>query len=125
MGPRWASSEIVLMEPTASMTRNHGLKKEQHRDGSRRYWDRAFIRTLSFLLAAGVSVLILVYPRFIAAAPGEIRHGLLTLMMWGVAAGFVHGVGYVPRLKLWRYLLGPLVGIPVMLAAIIWLVWNL
>jgi predicted membrane protein len=33
--------------------------------------------------------------------------------MLGVSAGFVHGVGFVPESKLWRFLFGP------------WLAWAL
>jgi len=30
------------------------------------------------------------------------------LVMWGISAGFVHGVGFVPQWWGWRWLLGPL-----------------
>jgi cyd operon protein YbgE len=67
-------------------------------------------RLLSLALALLLAALILVYPRAIAASMGEVRHGLLTLLMWGMAAGFVHGVGFVPRLWPWRLLFHPLLG---------------
>jgi predicted membrane protein len=61
-------------------------------------------RLFSLLLAAGLSGTILVLPTLVAGG-----HGQLSLLMWGIAAGFVHGVGYVPVYRVWRWLLGPLV----------------
>lgn len=71
-------------------------------------------RSASFVLASALSILVLLYPQVVASAPGEVQHGALTLLMWGIAAGFVHGVGFVPRNKILRFALGPLVGLPVM-----------
>lgn len=62
-------------------------------------------RLFSLLLAAGLSGTILVLPTLVDGG-----HGQLSLLMWGIAAGFVHGVGYVPVYRVWRWLLGPLVG---------------
>jgi predicted membrane protein len=69
-------------------------------------------RLFSLLLAIGLSGLILVMPTLVA---GDAGHGKLTLLMWGIAAGFVHGVGYVPVYRIWRWLFGPLVGWVLML----------
>lgn len=82
--------------------------------------DRGWARGLSFLLAAALSVLILVYPKALASGIADVRHGLLSLLMWGVAAGFVHGVGYTPVRPILRVLLGPYVGWPLMLGGIAW-----
>jgi predicted membrane protein len=38
----------------------------------------------------------------------DVPHGALVLLMWGVAAGFVHGVGFTPRGSMLRFWLGPL-----------------
>lgn len=40
---------------------------------------------------------------------GGYSHPQLMLVMCGVCAGFVHGVGFVPQKRGWRWLLGPLV----------------
>lgn len=77
-------------------------------------------RLLSFALAAALTAFILIWPRAVAASLTEVRHGLLSLLMWGIAAGFVHGVGYVPVHRIWRLLLGPFVGWPLMLGGIAW-----
>jgi cyd operon protein YbgE len=75
-------------------------------------------RHFSFLLAAMLSLLILIYPRFLASSAEQLNHGLLSLWMWGIAAGFIHGVGYIPRLKVWRVLFGPLFAWLLMLMAL-------
>jgi cyd operon protein YbgE len=73
---------------------------------------------VSFVLAVALAVLILVYPGVIAESAADVRHGLLSLMMWGMAAGFVHGVGFVPRAVPWRVLFHPALGWPLMLGGL-------
>jgi predicted membrane protein len=70
-------------------------------------------RLFSLLLAAALSGVMLFVPTLLVG--DDVNHGLLTLLMWGIAAGFVHGVGYVPVHHIWRLLLGPLVGWGLML----------
>ncbi len=71
-------------------------------------------RTLSLLLAAPLAVVLLIHPAAMLDGQGGYSHPQLMLVMWGVSAGFVHGVGFVPRLWLWRWLLGPLVDWPLL-----------
>ena len=70
-------------------------------------------RLLSLLLAGVLSSVMLVVPTLLVGE--DASHGLLSLLMWGIAAGFVHGVGYVPLHRIWRLLLGPLAGWGLML----------
>jgi cyd operon protein YbgE len=81
-------------------------------------------RLLSLGLAVALAALILIYPRAIAASIGEVRHGLLSLLMWGMAAGFVHGVGFVPRLWPWRLVFHPLLGWALMGFGTRWVMLN-
>lgn len=60
-------------------------------------------RLLSLVLALLLSGAILFYPTGVAG----VGHGLLALVMWGISAGFVHGVGFVPESRIWRVALGP------------------
>jgi predicted membrane protein len=60
-------------------------------------------RMLSLLMAMVMAGVILTYPKALAHA----SHGMLSLTMFGVCAGFVHGVGFIPETKPWRILLGP------------------
>jgi cyd operon protein YbgE len=89
--------------------------------GYPRHWLYSFAaRSVSFLMAVALSVLILIYPKAVASSATEINHGILSLWMWGMAAGFVHGVGFVPEHRVWRMLLGPLPGWILMTAGLIY-----
>ncbi len=61
------------------------------------------------LVAAGAFCLGLVlFPQWVIEQGRPPHHGLLLLGLWGMAAGFVHGVGFVPRQPVLRVALGPL-----------------
>ena len=60
-------------------------------------------RSLSLLLAATLASLVTFYPPAIA----RLSHGMLTLVIWGICAGFVHGVGFDPEARIWRVGFGP------------------
>jgi predicted membrane protein len=49
----------------------------------------------------------------------DVNHTLLNLLLWGVAIGFIHGVGFVPRLAIWRVVFNPVLGWPLMLFGIV------
>ena len=74
-------------------------------------WARLF----SFVLATGLSAALLVMPHLVATDTRDLEHGPLSLALLGISAGFVHGVGYVPLLTLWRWLFSPYVAWPGML----------
>lgn len=44
------------------------------------------------------------YPLLFARAGGRADHGLALLLFWAMSAGFVRGVGFVPRQRAWRVL---------------------
>ncbi len=60
-------------------------------------------RWLSLTLAAALAVLVTVYPPAIAHMP----HGEISLVIWGICAGFVHGMGFDPENRYWRALFSP------------------
>jgi cyd operon protein YbgE len=66
-------------------------------------------RALSLAMAVVISLAVLGLPKLVVSATGHVDHGWLTLLMWGMAGGFVHGVGFVPRNRVLRVLLGPIV----------------
>jgi predicted membrane protein len=66
-------------------------------------------RAVSLMLALAICLVILALPQLVVSADGSVDHSWLTVLMWGMAAGFVHGVGFVPHNKLLRIALGPLV----------------
>ena len=53
-----------------------------------------------------VALLIMVggtlYPPVMADAAGKADHNLAMALFWAMSAGFVRGVGFVPRLWVWR-----------------------
>jgi predicted membrane protein len=69
----------------------------------------ALPRFVSLGLALGLSGWMFADPRALTHA----GHGLPSLAMLGVCAGFVHGVGFVPLRKVWRIVFSP------------WLAWAL
>jgi predicted membrane protein len=67
-------------------------------------------RSVSLLVALTLMILVTLLPRGLTVPDGDpISHGVLVLIMWGMSAGFVHGVGFIPRNRILRVLLGPLV----------------
>jgi predicted membrane protein len=80
----------------------------------------AWARALSLLTALALSGALLVMPHLVATDTMSLKHGPLSLAMWGISAGFVHGIGYVPKMRLWRFTLGPIVAWPLML----WTVYS-
>lgn len=55
-----------------------------------------------------VALLIMVagtlYPPLMADATGKADHNLAMALFWAMSAGFVRGVGFVPRRWIWRAL---------------------
>lgn len=79
------------------------------------FLNRGGARGLSLAFASALMLLVTLAPRALTGEDGRaIGHGLLMLVMWGMSAGFVHGVGFVPRTPLLRLLLGPLAAWPLM-----------
>mgnify|MGYP001331355547 CR=1 FL=1 len=77
-------------------------------------------RALSLLAALLLSGMLLVMPHLVAVETREIDHGLLSLALLGICCGFIHGVGFVPLNRGWRWLFGPWVAWPLMLLAAGW-----
>ena len=44
------------------------------------------------------------YPLVFARADGRADHGLALLLFWAMSAGFVRGVGFIPRHRAWQVL---------------------
>lgn len=57
-------------------------------------------------LLAGVALMLAgtAYPLVFARADGHADHRLALLLFWAMSAGFVRGVGFVPRHGVWRRL---------------------
>jgi predicted membrane protein len=44
-----------------------------------------------------------IYPLLFTDASGKADHGLAMAIFWAMSSGLVRGVGFVPRLLLWRW----------------------
>jgi cyd operon protein YbgE len=89
----------------------------------KRLLDSVWARALSLVPAFALMILITLFPRGMAAADGSpISHSVLMLIMWGMSAGFVHGVGFVPHNRIVRVLLGPVIAWPGMGAGLVFYV---
>lgn len=64
----------------------------------------AAIHRPSLLVALAIMVGGSVYPLLFARADGSADHGLALALFWAMSAGFVRGVGFVPRTRGWRLL---------------------
>lgn len=55
-----------------------------------------------------VAILIMIvgtlYPPLMADAAGKADHSLAMALFWAMSAGFIRGVGFVPKFWLWRWL---------------------
>ena len=88
----------------------------------RAWWQHPASRALSLLLAAPLALLLLIHPAAMLDEQGRYSHSLLMLVMWGVSAGFVHGVGFDPINRLWRLLFGPACAWPLLVLGYVVLV---
>ena len=57
---------------------------------------RGASRALSLLLAVPLALLLLLHPVALLDGHGRYSHALLTLVMWGICSGFIHGIGSDP-----------------------------
>jgi predicted membrane protein len=75
-------------------------------------WDRLLnsgpARALSFSAAGLFCLMLIGFPQLVITDGRPPNHGILLLGLWGMAAGFVHGIGFIPRHRLVRLALGPL-----------------
>lgn len=77
--------------------------------------ERGWARGISLLAAIGLVVLVTAVPRALTGVDGApLPHALLVPLMWGISAGFVHGVGFRPEGLVLRTALGPCVAWPLM-----------
>ena len=76
----------------------------------------------SLLVALAIMMVGTVYPLLMANSAGQADHGLATALFIAMSAGFVRGVGFVPRVWLFRVLFSRW-ACAVALCAAAWLKW--
>ena len=62
------------------------------------------VHTPCLLTAIALMLAGTAYPLLLARPNGQADHGLAALLFWAMSAGFVRGVGFVPRQPVWRLL---------------------
>lgn len=75
-------------------------------------------RFTSFVLACLLSTLLLIFPQIVITHENEADHNLLMLLMVGNMIGYIHGIGFKGQSTLFRILLSPLIGWPIMIGGI-------
>ena len=77
-------------------------------------------RIASLVAASGLALAVTAYPRGLLHHEVLVDHGYLMLMMWGMSAGFVYGVGFDPNSRWLRMLFCPCIA-----GALLILGWGL
>lgn len=62
------------------------------------------IAWLPLLAAIAITLAITADPRLLSDGQGGADHVAAMCLFWAMSAGFVRGVGFVPRAALWRWL---------------------
>lgn len=70
---------------------------------------------ISFLLALPLAAILLVHPALMLDENGHYNHSLLMVVMIGISGGFIHGVGFIARFWLWKWLFSPYIAWPLMI----------
>jgi predicted membrane protein len=78
-------------------------------------------RVLVFCLSLVVMVLITAWPRFLGSTPDTMDHNAAMVLMLGMSCGFVYGIGFTPKLRLWRWLFSGWSAIGLMLLGLLML----
>ncbi|MCJ8169494.1 cyd operon YbgE family protein [Atopomonas sediminilitoris] len=76
-------------------------------------WTHPLARLLSCLLATPLVLILLLHPGLFVHADGRYAHGALMGVMLGLSGAIVHGVGFDPVSRPWRWVFHP------------WLAWPL
>ena len=56
----------------------------------------------SFTVGLVIMLVGTLYPPIMANAAGHADHGLAIALFWAMSAGFIRGIGFIPRLAFWR-----------------------
>jgi predicted membrane protein len=62
----------------------------------------AAVHLPSLLVAIAIMLGGSIYPLLFVRADGSADHALALALFWAMSAGFVRGVGFMPRARIWR-----------------------
>lgn len=60
---------------------------------------------LSLCIAITITLTVIIYPHILSQS-GHPNHLAAMLLFWTMSAGYIYGVGYVPKRRLFRWLFG-------------------
>lgn len=95
--------EAMAMLPASTMNSVESSGGSSERKGS-----SDTVPGLAFLpltIAIVITLVLTIYPLVLSKADGKADHLAATLLFWAMSAGFVRGVGFVPKNRLLRLLL--------------------
>jgi cyd operon protein YbgE len=78
--------------------------------------DRPWARAVSLTVGLAVSALLMLYPYALGTTMTPMLHSALPLLLIGVSAALVHGVGFRPENRALRVLFSPVVAWPLIAA---------
>ena len=62
------------------------------------------VSLLPLIIAIALTLLLTIYPLILTTAAGKADHAAATLALWSMSAGFIRGVGFMPRNRVLRVL---------------------
>ncbi|WP_213769425.1 cyd operon YbgE family protein [Bradyrhizobium sp. dw_78] len=65
------------------------------------------IQTASFAVAAGASLVLMLFPFLLRHVQGAMLHPALSILLLGITGAFVYGIGFRPENRWLRILFGP------------------
>lgn len=81
--------------------------------GARRripYPTAGWTRLISIILSAALVWIFFSRPGAILSLLEQHGDGVMALLLWGVAIGLIHGIGFMPNHAVWRLLFNPFIG---------------
>lgn len=82
------------------------------------WWMRPWARAVSLVAAFAISAVLMLYPYALGTEMTPAVHTALPLLLVGVSAAFVHGVGFRPDNVVLRFVFGPAVAWPLIVAGV-------
>ncbi|AXI04070.1 cyd operon YbgE family protein [Aquirhabdus parva] len=62
------------------------------------------IALFPLLIAWTICIAVTIFPRFLVDGQGHADHAAASALFWAMSAGFIRGVGFIPRTRILRWL---------------------
>lgn len=72
-------------------------------------------RVVSLLLGMAVMLVSSIFPFVLAKHATGLNQSIFLMVMIGMTGAFIHGTGFQPRLRIWRWLASPIFAWPLMI----------